>query len=992
LRRSGARPHPCRVNFSGCNYLAGRLWPLVRHFANTSTVRNSFLFLLALTSVLPVASPQQTGGGSNLPVASPQQTGDGSKRPTQANQQDDNRQTLVTNLPQLPYQGSPPELPQDQGVLGLRLMLRRLSTTARLMQTVAHPDDEDGGMLTLESRGRGASVLLMTLNRGEGGQNKIGSNLSDVLGVLRTEELLASDEYYGVQERFSRVADFGFSKSADETFAKWGGHDIALGDMVRVIRTFRPDVLVARFSGTDRDGHGHHQASSILTREAFRAAADPKRFPEQIAQGLHPWQAKKLYIGNVCGFGAMTCDEAKWTVKLNTGEKGADLGESYVQFAMEGLRHQLSQGSGNWTVDPGDRFTFYKLVDSVEPANLDKDGHEKDFFDGIDTSLPALAARLGAEESKVPKLRQELITIARKVADASQDAKGNDASPTAVPLMDAVGDLDLVNAEISESTVSAAAKADLLTRLEEKYEQAQTALNEALNVNLEAAATLQTMTDGRVSNGVAKEADALTTVSPGQEFAVAVNFHNGSKDQVSIDYLKLQTPEGWEKSSDETKHVVKPGDSFRKVFRLQVPKSATHTRPYWHRDDPEKESLNQIDDEKYATLPFPPPVMRARVEYSVAGTAGAAKGFSIGAIVVTPYVDEAGVGRTRPLAVVPAFSVALEPGTQVISAHNGESSTVTVGVSSNLNQGEKGILRLELPVGWRSEPAQLAVEFTRRGEKQDFQFKVFPAGLQEGRAKVRAVLEAAGEKFSEGYTLVTREDLGSFYYYQPAVQRVSIVDVKAPHDLKIGYVMGAGDDIPTVLKQVGMDVTLISPEKLASEDLAQYGTIVLGIRAYDTQRDVAANNQKLLDYVSAGGTLIVQYNAGVGDFNNGHFTPYSAELSRARVSVEEAPVEILAPDDGVFHFPNEITPRDFDGWVQERGLYFMDKWDEHFKPLLSCHDPGEDAQKGGLLRAQYGKGTYIYTGYAFFRQLPAGVPGAVRLYVNLLSAGHEGSR
>ena len=265
-------------------------------------------------------------------------------------------------------------------------MLRRLSTTARLMQTVAHPDDEDGGMLTLESRGRGASVLLMTLNRGEGGQNKVGSNLSDVLGVLRTLELLAADEYYGVQERFSRVADFGFSKSADETFAKWGGHDVALGDMVRVIRTFRPDVLVARFSGTERDGHGHHQASSILTKEAFRAAADPKRFPEQIAQGLQPWQAKKLYIGNVCGFGAMTCPDANWTMKLNTGETSADLGGSYVQFAMEGLRHQLSQGSANWTVDPGDRFTFYKLVDSVEPAKLDKDGHEKDFFDGIDTS------------------------------------------------------------------------------------------------------------------------------------------------------------------------------------------------------------------------------------------------------------------------------------------------------------------------------------------------------------------------------------------------------------------------------------------------------------------------------------------------------------------------------------------------------------------------------------------------------------------------------
>ena len=338
-----------------------------------------------------------------------------------ANQQTDaNQQWSATDFPQLPYQGTPPTLPQDRGPLGLRLMLRRLGTTAHLMQTVAHPDDEDGGMLTLESRGHGDSVLLMTLNRGEGGQNKVGSNLSDVLGVLRSLELLAADEYYGVQERFSRVADFGFSKSAEETFSKWGGHDIALGDMVRVIRTFRPDVLVARFSGTPRDGHGHHQASSILTQEAFRAAADPKRFPEQIAQGLLPWQAKKLYIGNVCGFGAMTCPDANWTVKLNTGERDADLGMSYVQFAMEGLRHQLSQGSGSWTVEPGDRFTFYKLVDSIVPAKLDKDGHEKDFFDGIDTSLPGLAARLGTEESRVPQLRQELTKIASEVSAAER--------------------------------------------------------------------------------------------------------------------------------------------------------------------------------------------------------------------------------------------------------------------------------------------------------------------------------------------------------------------------------------------------------------------------------------------------------------------------------------------------------------------------------------------------------------------------------------------
>ncbi len=980
MRRSWVSPHPCRVNFSEPRHLSRRLLRPSRLFVRTSLVRLSFAILLLLC-VLQGASPAQRpepGLARHQNVPTSEQT----------------HSTQAVTFPQLPYQGSPPDLPQDRGILGLRDMLRRLSTTARLIQTVAHPDDEDGGMLTLESRGHGASALLMTLNRGEGGQNKVGSNLSDVLGVLRTLELLAADEYYGVQERFSRVADFGFSKSPDETFAKWGGHDIALEDMVRVIRTFRPDVLVARFSGTERDGHGHHQASSILTREAFRAAADPKRFPEQIAHGLQPWQAKKLYIGNVCGFGAMTCADANWTVKLNTGQRSADLDMSYVQFAMQGLRHQLSQGAANWNVDPGDRFTFYKLVDSIEPAKLDKDGHEKDFFDGVDTSVPALAERLGGDEAKLTGLRQELKEIAGKIAQAAADANGNDPSKASQPLMDVVAGLERASAQVTAASLSSAARADLQARLQEKIVQAETALNDVLGVTL--AATVVARADS--STVTAKEADAMTMVSPGQEFLVAVDLHNGSNARLFLDRLKLEVPEGWGTISDKTKReIIKPGENERALFRLRVPKNPQYTRPYWHRDNPETDSLNHIDDEKDVTLPFPSPLLRAHVEYSIAGGTGISGKSAIDATVVTPFIDDGGKESARPLAVVPAFSVELEPGAQVISTHNGASSTVTVGVTSNLNilpgsPKRSGELRLELPAGWRSEPAQLAVGFTRRGEKQDFQFKVFPAGLQEGRAKVRAVLEEGGEKFSEGYTLVTREDLGSFYYYQPAVQHVNIVDVKAPHDLKIGYIMGAGDDIPTVLKQVGMNVTLIPAEKLSSEDtasLSSYGTIVLGIRAYDTQKDVVANNKKLLDFVAAGGTLIVQYNTGVSDFNNGHFTPYSAELSRARVSVEEAPVDILAPDDEIFHYPNAITARDFEGWVQERGLYFMDKWDERFQPLLACHDPGEEPQKGGLLLAHYGKGTYIYTGYAFFRQLPAGVPGAVRLYVNLLSAGHE---
>src|SRR5262252_4273303 len=293
-------------------------------------------------------------------------------------------------------------LPQDQGAVHLYQLLTKLKTTGRLMQVVAHPDDEDGGMMTLEARGKGVSVLLFTVTRGEGGQNKFGAESSDELGILRTLELLQADKYYGVEQRFSSVVDFGFSKTAEETFNKWHGHDIALADLVRAIRTFRPDVLTSRFSGTPRDGHGHHQASAILAHEAFRAAGDPNRFPEQIKEGLLPWQPKKLYLGNPPRMfqGGNIADE-DYTVKLDTGEYSPVLGMSYAQYALEGLAHQTSQGTGGIRVPPGHRYTYYKLVDSTLP---EKPKHEDDFFAEIDTSLPGLAARIGADQSKAPFL------------------------------------------------------------------------------------------------------------------------------------------------------------------------------------------------------------------------------------------------------------------------------------------------------------------------------------------------------------------------------------------------------------------------------------------------------------------------------------------------------------------------------------------------------------------------------------------------------------
>ena len=858
-------------------------------------------------------------------------------------------------------------LPQDTGTLGLKQMLLRLHTTARLLQTTAHPDDEDGGMLTLESRGEGVTVTLLTLNRGEGGQNKVGSNLFDVLGVLRALELTASDQHYGVTQRFSRVADFGYSKNPEETFQKWQGHDIPLGDMVRVIRTFRPDVLVARFSGTPRDGHGHHEASGLLTMEAFHAAADPARFPEQIKEGLLPWQAKKLYIGNVCGFMASSCADENYTVKLNTGEVNPALGMSYIQFAVEGLRHQLSQGAGGWSVDAGPHFAYYKLIDTAA-GKPDAKLHEKDFYDGIDTSLPGLSARLGEEEKKVAFLRPALVEIAREV----EEATAKDASGAAAPLFGVTAKLAALQRQVSHSDLSAAAKLDLLPRLREKSQQAEAALNFAVGISLDAVAIIPS--------------DGSAAVSPGQKLEVSVTLHNRGTSAVEVNEVALEGFENWARELTNKNSVkIEAGKDFTAKFAVQAPWSAAYTRPYWHRDNPEEDAINTVDDPKYATLPFPPSPFHVRVNYSAANHG---KG-EISTGVFVP-VDEKGEKSKRALAVAPIFSVMLEPGEQVIPVDTTSVRPVKVGVSSNLDGAPKGTLHLEAPAGWRVEPASIPVNLQHRSETQEFDFKVVPSTLKEGKAQIRAVLEAGGKSYSEGYSTVSREDLDTFYYYQPATQRVSIVNVKVPKDLKVGYVMGAGDEIPTVLKQVGMDVTSISAEKLASENLSQYGTVVLGIRAYDTQKEVAANNKKLLDFVSNGGTLVLQYNAGVGDFNSGHFTPYSAQLSRARVSVEEAPVEILAPDDSVFHFPNQITQDDFSGWVQERGLYFMDQWDDHFKPLLSSHDPGEPAQKGGLLRASYGKGTYIYAGYAFFRQLPAGVPGAIRLYVNLLSAGHDG--
>jgi LmbE family N-acetylglucosaminyl deacetylase len=866
-------------------------------------------------------------------------------------------------------------LPQDSGTAGLKDMLQRLHTTARLLHTTAHPDDEDGGLLTLESRGEGVTATLLTMNRGEGGQNKVGSNLFDVLGVVRTLELTQSDRYYGVNQRFTRVADFGFSKSPDETFQKWQGHDVALADIVRVIRTFRPDVLVSRFGGTERDGHGNHQASGILSREAFRAAADPNRFPEQIKEGLLPWQAKKFYVDNVCPFRSNECPDGNWTIRLNTGEQNAALGMSYIQFAMQGLKHQQSQGVGNWSLDAGPHYAFYKLVDSVLPPTTDKNGHEKGFWDGIDTALVGLAARLGAEESKAPFLKPGLVQLQAKIDEATRAAE-KEPSTAAEPLISGSEIVRKLIAQVKNSSLSSAAENQLLANLDEKQAQLGRAMG------LAAGVSLTVRFDGPIAP---RPEDAFMAV-PGQNFKLKVTFAYTAP--VEWKGMKIDLPPGWSAillgSGDSAMGRARERTS---EYDVKVAADAQYTRPYLHRGDPETDGVYTIDDRRYETLPFPPAPVQAHAVYSIGG-----KEAVVHTVGMVAFKDENGNEAKHAIAVAPPFSIRLEPATQVISTSHSGTSDITVGIRSNIATSQPASLRLELPAGWTAEPTTQPVSFHAPGETKEFKFRVKPADLRESRHEVKAVLDYQGKSYDLGYTVVTRPDLDTFYYYQPAAQRVSIVDVKVPNGLKVGYIMGAGDAIPAVLQQVGVEVTMIPPEKLASEDLSRFSTVVLGIRAYDTQKDVIANNKKLLDYAASGGTLIVQYETDVSDFNSGHLTPYPAQLSRARVSVEEAPVEILKSEDPLFHYPNRITEKDFDGWVQERGLYFMGQWDSHFQPLLSSHDPGEEAQKGGLLKAQVGKGLYMYSGYAFFRQLPAGVPGAVRLYVNMLCQSSGGGR
>jgi LmbE family N-acetylglucosaminyl deacetylase len=852
---------------------------------------------------------------------------------------------------QAAQEGLPP-LSQDTGTAGVVQAIRHLRNTGRLLHTTAHPDDEDGGLLTLLSRGDGVHVTLLTLNRGEGGQNRTGSGLFDELGVLRTLELTAADRYYDVEQRFTSVTDFGFSKTADETFQKWG-KDIPLGDMVRVIRTFRPDVIVARFQGNSNDGHGHHQASAILTREAFRAAADPNRFPEQIKEGLLPWQAKKLYIGT--GFREST----DYTVMLETTQDSPLLGMNYQQFAIEGLRHQTSQGAGEYRFSSGKRFTRYKLVDSVLPNTLDANGHERDFFDGIDTSISGLAKRLGAEAHRSARLPGMFADLQSRL-DAAASAAEKNPQDAAKDLGEANSILSKLNQEMSQAGISKLALNDVDAHLP-THSDIQHAINLAEGVTVEAKLA-------------AAPSPSAELIVPGQQITVAVQLH--APAGAHIQHASILAPDGW----TVTELPADSASPLERRFTVKVSPSAQYTKPYFHRDDPEVDPIYKIDNPADLGMPFPPRPVQAEVEYELNGITS-----TVTELVEADSVLEGGT-RAVPLAVAPEASVLFAEPTRVVRVGQTQPVEVNVRVRSIIPDLRDGTLSISAGSGWRVEPVSQPVSMEGKGSERSFKFFVFPNAEREMRFQIHAKLSLNGHDYNQGFSTVSRPDLATAYYYEPAMQRVSVVRLELPQSYEVGYIIGAGDDIPSVLRQAGLSLKMISAAEVSTADLSRYNAIILGIRAYDVNEDLRKDNARLLAFVEKGGTLVVQYNSGISEFNSGHYTPYPAELGRGRVSVEQAPVEILDSKDFIFNEPNEIAPTDFDGWIQERGLYFMSTWGGKFIPLLESHDPGEPKQEGGLLRASYGRGTYIYTGYAFFRQLPYGVPGALRLFVNILSA------
>jgi len=833
--------------------------------------------------------------------------------------------------------GPPPQPNAAQIALGLR----KLGVAGSVLYVAAHPDDENTALLAYLANGALLRTGYLSVTRGDGGQNLIGSEQGPALGLIRTQELLAARRIDGAEQFFTRARDFGFSKSPDETLRIWD-KEAVLADVVAVIRRFRPDVIVTRFSPEPAETHGHHTASAILALEAFHAAADPKFHPEQLVGGVGVWQARRIFW-NRSSFFIKPTDDVSGDVKLDVDGFNPLLGESYGEMAADSRSMHKSQGFGvARTRTP--IVEYFKLLASADPKEAAAGKPLGGILEGIDVTLKRFT---GA-------------TRLRGLVDKAI-AKFDPAAPSATaPTLVAV---DGALSEIPDAGWRS-----------EKQREVTNLLVACAGLFVDATAA-----DYRAAPGTAVEVTATAVDrSPVPVTLDEVRFPFEAKPHAVAHQLETPKQEG--------PRISGAAAPFELKQSVKLPAELPLTTPYWLEAPPDAGLYHA--DPAFIGLPE----RASPVEVTFGFTIGGRK-FTVARSVSYKWTDPVMGERYRPLEVTPAVSV--RPEMSVLMFPRGTVQTLTVRLVAGV-QSATGVLSPEAPAGWTVEPASAPFALGAVGSEAALTFHVrvgAAAGKPPAPALLHVVAEIAGARLSRGVVRIEHPHIPIQTYLVAADVRLVPVDL-AVAGKRIGYLPGPGDEVPASLRQVGYEVTILNDEALAAgaPALARFDAVLVGVRAFNTDEQLRAAHATLMAYVTSGGTLVLQYNT-----NNRlapltvPLGPWPFEIGQKRVTDETAVVTFTAPGHPALTTPNALGPKDFEGWVQERGLYFAEKWDGHYETPLSMHDPGEPAQAGSLLWARFGKGTFVYTGLAFFRQLPAGVPGAYRLFANLLAGGHPRS-
>ena len=900
---------------------------------------------------------------------------------------------------------------EDRGAAALEQSLKRLGTTASVMMIVAHPDDEDGALLTYLSRGTGARTILFTLNRGEGGQNAMSADADDAMGLIRTNELLKADEFYGAKQLWGTEADFGFSKTQEESFARWG-HDRVLYDAVLAVRRERPQVIVSTFVGGVSDGHGHHQVSGEIAQEVFKDAADPKVFPDQLRpgkngeDGLQPWQPMAVYsmvpfapitngkifdyaTGKWAPAGFKNYVTGEWTngalstdVTIPVGTLDPVLGRSYVQIAREGWGEQKSQNGGANPTLSGPATTSYHLW-AVAPEAAAKPGtisSNDDLFHNskvnIDTSIAGLAHFVGPD---VPKdLAQTLRQIDASIKQVESKCPCLAGLSVAHELVPAYRQLLEFRTGVDESSLDGKAITSLLFELDAKIDEFQAALAKLLGLDLIAFTSRANGAQSGVLSRGASADETLRSVTPGEDFRVQVHAAEATAaTRLSKLWLMSKSGDTW-KAEITTGAVDPTAPVSDPIFRVRAADNAESTQPYFTRPSIEQPYYDLTKPE-YRLRSFVPWPLEAWAEFSFDGLP-----IRIGQVVQTMQRVPGPGGVYEPLVVTPAIGVRMEPEARMVPL---DGSALPVRVTVHAQSAAEGIVDLKLPTGWSATPSQLSFHLASAGDTEPLLFSVTPDSATTGSYAIEAIARVSGHEYTTGWQSIGYPGLRPTNQYKLAELKTRKIDVKIAPGLRIGYVMGTGDLVPEAIEAMGATPHLLTAAELTTGDLSAWNVIVIGIRAYSARPELAKTQPRLDEFVRSGGTLIVQYQSG----NFPAPFPLSMGRTPERVVDETAPVKLLLSASQLLTWPNTIGSVDFDGWVEERGHSFLGSWDANYTALTETADPGQEPQRGGLIVAHPGKGTYIYAAYALYRQLPELVPGSYRLLANLLSAGQDHS-